>query len=352
MTVDDDVIQVRDLGKLDFIAEGGQGKVFRVPDLSLADCPGGLAYKQYKPGQVTAAGLEKIVSVRSAMNDAERRKLDSIAAWPSRMVKDGTQMTGILMPLIPSRFRHRGTSTFSGESFDKEREIQYLFIAPNRCQALGFPLVNLFQRYAICRELAGALAFLAARKVVFGDVNAKNALFDVGPGRHDGSIMLVDCDAVRISGSGSAVPQLNAPDWEPPKDERSSLTHETDVFKFALFVIRCLSPGQGASTARDPRRLDKLLDAEGQRLLRASLDTNKRARPRAAEWRDYFDNVLNGLPTAPIGSTAPSASPASRGSKVPVGVVASGLTSSETATAPPKVTGWVRDDDGNWVHAD
>ena len=63
--------------------------------------------------------------------------------------------------------------------------------------------------------------------------------------------MLVDCDAVRVRGTMSAVPQLNTPDWEPPVAEQTQLTSYTDVYKYALFVLRCLSPGTNASTARE-----------------------------------------------------------------------------------------------------
>jgi hypothetical protein len=336
MIIEDDVIQTADLGRLDFIAEGGQGKVYRASELSLPDCPGGLAYKQYKPGQVTAAGLEAIVSMRSRLSGPERLHLDSITAWPSRVVKDGGQMTGILMPLIPEDFVHTGVSPRTGIELRKEREIQYLFIPPERCTSLGFPLVNLFQRYAICRELAAALAFLAERRVIFGDINAKNALFRVGPDRASGHIMLVDCDAVRVKGTSGAVPQLNAPDWEPPATEQVSLTHETDVFKFGLFVLRCLSPGPNASTARDPRRLDRLLDADGQRLLRASLGSDRLARPKAAEWANYFTQLSNAQTTP---APTPRASPV---------VTASGLSA---PVVPPSHNGWVKDAAGNWVRA-
>ena len=44
--------------------------------------------------------------------------------------------------------------------------------------------------------MAEALALLAENNVVFGDLNAKNALCKEGPGRFDGDVMLVDCDAL------------------------------------------------------------------------------------------------------------------------------------------------------------
>lgn len=337
---DNDVIERGDLDQLSFIDEGGQGKVYDVHGVNLPDCPGALVYKEYKPGQVTAAGLEAIVSMRSRLSPEERKRLDELAAWPVRLVKEKGQMTGILMPRIPERFFNDGVSARSGQRMHKIREIQYLFIAPGRCTSVGFPLVNLFQRYAICREMASALAFLADHKVVFGDVNAKNALFNVGPPKsHHGEIMLVDCDAVRVSGTASAVKQLNSPDWFPPKPERAFLTHSTDVYKFALFVIRCLSPGPGASAASNPKRVEKVLDAEGLGLVRASLDEDKKKRPQAKDWAAYFTALTEAGPKRT--QTAALKKPA-------------------TDTGPPRAatpeskakTGWVKNEQGMWVRAD
>lgn len=232
----------------------------------------------------------------------------------------------------------------------KEREIQYLFLGAARCAKLGFPLVNLHQRFAICAGMARVFALLHANHVVFGDLNAKNALFSVGPGRRKADVMMVDCDAVRVRGTMSAVPQLNAPDWEPPLAERTQLTHQTDVYKYALFVLRCLSPGTNASTARDPRRVAGVLDSAGQALMSASFSETPGHRPGAAQWADYFAGVR-----APAGqSAAPAQTPAAR-----TPAAAAPQASPPRATGRPApaastatgATGWVRTANGEWVRA-
>ncbi len=332
-----ELIERSELGALEFIAEGGQGKVYRCTQLRLPDFDGRLAFKEYKPGQVTAAGLEAIIAMRSRLSDADRHRLDEMSTWPTRLVREHGRVTGILMPLIRDEYVHVGQS-LTGSVLRKEREIQYLFLAAARCEKLGFPRVNLYQRFAICQALAEALALLAANNVVFGDLNAKNALFKVGPDRFDGDVMLVDCDAVRVRGTMSAVPQLNSPDWEPPEAERTHLTQETDVFKYALFVLRALSPGPNASTARDPRRVDDILDAEGQQLLRTSLSSTRAARPRAADWAAYFARIRSTVPGT--GAPATPAPPATRTAPAP-----------PPAPAAPAGTtgGWTRGPGGDWV---
>jgi hypothetical protein len=161
---------------------------------------------------------------------------------------------------------------------------------------------------------------------VFGDLNAKNELFRLHPAP---TLMLVDCDAVRIRGSAPVVRQLNAPDWAPP--EGAVLSQATDLYKFGLFVVRALSPGPQASTARDPRRVYDILDAEGRALVTQALSATGRERPPAAAWRNYF-----GKRTAPARGT-----PSANGHRAPA----------PAATTPPTTTaGWRRDPQtGRWV---
>lgn len=344
-----ELIDRASLGPLEYIAEGGQGRVFRCTQLRLPDYDGALAFKEYKPGQVTASGLEAIIGVRSRLDDETRHRLDRLSTWPTRLVQENGRVTGILMPLIRDEYVHVGRS-LTGSVLRKEREIQYLFLSAQRCEKLGFPRVNVFQRFVICQELATAFALLAAQNVVFGDLNAKNALFAIGPGHHDASLMLVDCDAVRVRGTMSAVPQLNSPDWEPPVAERTHLTQQTDVYKYGLFVLRCLSPGPQASTARDPRRADGVLDETGQGMLRRTLGENREARPSAQQWADYFAALRHARiagAQAP-GGGATTSTPAAQPGRSPAG------SDSQRAAKPAETerrasTGWRRSPDGSWV---
>lgn len=356
-----ELIERSQLGQLEYIAEGGQGRVYRCLTLQLPDVHHRLAYKEFKAGQLASGGLEAIVGVRARLSAPDRDLLDSHAAWPIRLVRDQGRVVGLLMPLIPDAFVQVGRS-ITGSAMRKEREIQFLFLAANRCAKLGFPLVNLHQRLHLCEQLARVLALLHTNNVVFGDFNAKNALFSVGPGRADAGIMLVDCDAVRVRGTMSAVPQLNTPDWEPPAAERTQLTSYTDVYKYALFVLRCLSPGTNASTARDTRRVTDILDPEGQHLLAASLSETPGHRPSCAQWAEYFARLrsarLAGQPVAPApGSTAIGTGAAGAGA---AGAGAAGATPSApaaTTAAPttpqgaqtPSTGGWHRAPDGSWI---
>ncbi len=283
-----------------------------------------MVYKEYKGNQVSPNGLRAIVGVRSRLDAAARTKLDTMAAWPVRVVRDTGKVCGVVMPLIPdSFFQERVLPT--GRRARGPREVQNLFIEPATAVRLGMPDLSTRQRFAVCRDLAAALELLHGNGVIFGDINAKNALFRLQP---EPTVMLVDCDAVRIRGSAAVVRQLSAPDWDPP--EGAVLTQPTDLYKFGLFVVRVLSPGQQASTARDPQRAFRELDNEGRRLVTAALGSASDARPSAAAWRSYFAKRVTGTGVPQLRGAAPVSAP------------------------PPPVTtsGWRRDaGTGRWVPA-
>ncbi|SER23118.1 hypothetical protein SAMN05216188_10965 [Lentzea xinjiangensis] len=267
------------------IGAGGQAKVFLAPAITLDDVAGPLVYKQYKPGHEPPHGLSAVVARRLRMDVMTRSRLDRLAAWPVRIVEQGGAVSGVLMPLIPSGFFENRVLP-SGQPKRTLREVQHLFIDPGRAARLGMPAPTDAERLTVCRDFAAALHLLHRNELVIGDINAKNAVFrlDARP-----CVVIVDCDAIRIKGAAAVVRQLNAPDWEPPED---TLSQATDLYKFGLFVLRCLGPGPMASVSRDPARADAVLAPEGRKLLRASLSRRPADRPTAQDWGRYLDGLL------------------------------------------------------------
>jgi len=289
----DEVVTTAQLGKLGgFIAQGGQARIYHAPGLTLADAPGPLVFKEYKPGHEPPHGLRKLVAIRNGLDPAERARLAQFAAWPLRVVQDGAQIRGVVMPLIPPAFTQDRKLPGTGKRSSGPREVQNLFISPDRASLVGIPLPGLAERLAICRDLAAALHFVHKRNLVFGDLNAKNELYRTGAKPR---VMLVDCDGIRIKGNMAVVAQLNAPDWDPPE---RLLTQQSDLYKYGLFVLRCLGTGDQLSTTRDPRRADPALNGYGKQLLRAALSAVPGERTTAQQWGRYFD----GKPPVPTQS--------------------------------------------------
>jgi hypothetical protein len=294
-----------------------------VHSLRLPDVAGEIVYKHYHAGHQPPHGLRAIVRARRKLAAPVRARLDGVASWPARVVIEQGAVCGVVMPLIPNSFFDRRRLP-SGKVRTLPREVQGLFVGPETAARAGLVYPDTTDRLAVCRDLAGALALLHEHGLVFGDVNAKNALFRIGT---TPSVMLVDCDAVRIRGTAPVVQQLNAPDWVPP--EGAVLTQATDLYKLGLFVLRALSPGPQPSTSRNPQRVRYVLDAEGRRLLGAALADLGRLRPEAAEWESYFARRTGSSPV-PDQVTAGSAS----------------------RPAPATTSGWRRDPaTGRWVPA-
>ncbi|WP_033430021.1 protein kinase family protein [Saccharothrix syringae] len=283
-----------DLGALgDQLGKGGEATVFDLPDLALPDAPGPLVYKRYRTPP-ESHGLRRVVASREALDDTGRARLDGLAAWPVRVVEEHGRAAGVVLPRIPAPFFDRVLRN-SGVKHSL-REVQNLFVAPDRALKVGRPAPDARQRLRVCLDFASGLAFLHEElKVVFGDLNAKNAVFrlDARP-----MVMFIDCDAVRPAGVVAVVRQLNAPDWDPPGAERDVLSRATDHYKLGLFVLRCLTPGPQGSTNRDPGRAAGVLDAEGLAMLRRALGTDPAARPTAREWEQRLRRLL-GEATAP-----------------------------------------------------
>jgi hypothetical protein len=167
--------------------------------------------------------------------------------------------------------------------------VQFLFIPPDKALRLGTPIPSPQERLTICRDFAATLAYLHDELgVVFGDINARNAVFrlDAEP-----TVMFVDCDAVRVRGDMAAGPQLNAPDWDPPEGA-SPLGLKTDLYKLGLFVLRCITPAAGSSVNTDPAQARGALDATGLAMLREALRGRPDDRPSAQAWNRYLRRAL------------------------------------------------------------
>ncbi|GAA2962453.1 serine/threonine protein kinase [Actinokineospora diospyrosa] len=284
------------LGRLGpMIGKGGQAQVYLAPAVGFPDVPS-VVYKKYRPGHSPPGGLDQLVARRLRLDPATRARLDSLTAWPLRVVADDAGVHGVLVRLIPDSF-FQDRVLPGGDAVRSLRELQFLLIDPARASRLGMPAPTTAQRALVCRDFAAAVHLLHKLDIVIGDINPTNAVFrlDQRP-----TAMLVDCDAVRVRGSAAVVAQLDMPDWEAPERLPSQAT---DLYKLGLVVLRCLAPGAGGSVSRDLSRAADVLDREGRGLLAAALGRDAAARPSAQTWGRYFDRVLAGVSAPVPGST-------------------------------------------------
>ncbi len=209
------VIERAKLGPRTRIGQGGQGVVYRAPNVK-TKFAASMVYKEYKPAAVAEMDFTALAAmpalVEQSLSYAQAERLVSIAAWPCALVEDGGTPTGFVMPAIPDEF-FISLTTVKGVS-STTAEFQHLLNHSSVLAARGIALDDV-QRYTLLREVASGLAFLHRHGVCVGDISPKNLLFSLTP--HE-AVYFIDCDAMRINGV-SALPQVETPGWDTPAGE-------------------------------------------------------------------------------------------------------------------------------------
>lgn len=283
-------IEKAELGTLVKIAEGGQAIIYRLPDLHLGDdVP--LVAKLYRSKvlPIPRVGLARLVKFRMDQDPKVRAQLDRYYNWPIRVVIERGQAVGCVVPLLLDRFFHDFTS-LTGRPSRRVVEVQHLFVPESRNRQVGLAHANHTQRLSVCYEAARAYAILHSTGMVYGDMNARNLLVSLRP--HP-TVVFVEGDALRRSGSSAVVPQVQTPDWFVPEMAKAQ-SEQTDCYKLGLLILRTLTPGPGSSINRDPETIGDKLDRDGRQLLRRALGNSRDHRPHAREWANHFRETLIG----------------------------------------------------------
>ena len=230
------VIERAKLGPRTKIGQGGQGVVYRAPNVK-TKFAASMVYKEYKPAAVAEMDFTALAAmpalVEQSLSYAQAERLVSIAAWPCALVEDGGTPTGFVMPAIPDEF-FISLTTVKGVS-STTAEFQHLLNHSSVLAARGIALDDV-QRYTLLREVASGLAFLHRHGVCVGDISPKNLLFSLTP--HE-AVYFIDCDAMRINGV-SALPQVETPGWDTPAGEELATIY-SDAYKLGLLALRLVA---------------------------------------------------------------------------------------------------------------
>jgi len=186
--------------KVDFakpLGEGGAAEVFR------CTTPTGerRIFKRYNADslkRLDVCALYHIIAFPEKLNTDDQLRLTQLCAWPEAVVKSDDQVVGVLMREAPAMF----FIPRKGES--EPRHFSRLAVREDRSTRGGYPYYDFPQKIARLGSLLSALRFLHSIDVVIGDLQWNNVLTtDTNP---------TDC-----------------------------FSATTDMFKFSLMVIRCLS---------------------------------------------------------------------------------------------------------------
>lgn len=293
------------LGRREDVAAGAFGMVFRVSDLHPI-VSGRLAYKKFTCDvRRQARSAERAVQFRDGLSAADRNMLDSFAAWPLALVSDGSgAICGFVMPLLALEFFCDQLDPDTMKMTSKPREMSWLITTAKQRDAAKIDLegIELTDRLMLLAKLVYAIGWLHKNGWVFGDLSFKNVAFAVNPL----AIQLIDCDGT-AEACNLTRQQYSTPFWDPPEcpnvgqGSGGSQLQDciSDVYKLALAIVRCLTPGKGASQARSINRIVDELDASGRDLLARALSSDRTARPTAKEIYAYLHGVVSQRVAAP-----------------------------------------------------
>jgi hypothetical protein len=291
-----------DLKKLELINAGSFGKVYRVENFLLPGDTAPLAFKEFTTEHDSqAAAATAAVAFRAGLPPVEQAELDKYSAWPRELVEERPdQVCGFLMPLLPKEFFCRLIDPDTGLPVPKPRHMSWLIAGKATLleSRIDLPAVTHEERLFLMAQLAYAVGWLHKRRWVFGDLSFNNVVFAVGPPQ----IMLIDCDGAAALDDRDRK-QYSTPFWVPPEiriDPQEELQDpETDTYKTALAILRCLTPWRGASNSSNPVRLKNELDGEGIELITRALEKDPSDRPTTRDLYSYLRRVTLPLVAIP-----------------------------------------------------
>jgi serine/threonine protein kinase len=315
------------LGALTKIGQGGQGVVYRAPNVK-TKFAASMVYKEYKPQSRAEIDFDALAAMPALVEDSltytQAERLVSVAAWPCVLVEDRGASTGFVMPAIPDEF-FIPLKTVKGVS-KAAAEFQHLLNHPAVLEARGIDIDDA-RRYSLLREVASGLAFLHEHGVCVGDISPKNLLFSLTP--HPG-VYFIDCDAMCINGV-SALPQVETPGWEVSAGEELATVY-SDSYKLGLLALRLLAGDHGTTNvAHLPATAPALL----RQVISDTLGKAPRQRPLPQAWSYVLGHAIEQAQHQQ--KTASSAPPTSRPPTAPPPPVVHSRPTGR-ASAPPSGT--------------
>jgi serine/threonine protein kinase len=272
------------LGTLSKIGQGGQGVVYRAPNVK-TKFAASMVYKEYKTQARTDIDFTALAAmpalVEESLTYSQAQRLISIAAWPCAIIENAGTPTGFVMPAIPDEF-FISLTTVKGVS-TSAAEFQHLLNHPSVLAARGIILDDA-QRFTLLRETASALAFLHKHGVCVGDISPKNLLFSLTP--HE-AVYFIDCDAMRIN-TVSALPQVETPGWNAPSGEELATIY-TDSYKLGLLALRLIT---GDHDTTNPQHLPATTPTQLRQIITDTLTNPPHQRPLPEAWTYVLGNAI------------------------------------------------------------
>lgn len=216
------------------LGEGGAAEVFRceTPDKQPRILK---LYREEALADVDFEALQHTIDWPAALAEEDRTRLLAMSAWPQALVVDGESAVGILMPEAPEIYflRRNGKS--------EPRHLIRIAVTKERAEKGGYEYFDFPQKIARLGHVLAALQFLHSIGIVVGDLQFNNLLttgvHTAGGTRTD--VYFLDCDSFIVDGR-AGLTNMDPISWRP-RYHTQGFSRTTDLFKFALMVIRSLS---------------------------------------------------------------------------------------------------------------
>lgn len=230
--------------RIDVSARLGEGGAAEVHRCKTAD-GGRMVLKRYTEEGLKgldAAALRDLIDWPARIGVEARDKLMAMSAWPQAVVVNGPDVIGVLMDEAPTRFFR----TRDGEL--RPRHFSIVAVRKEQAEKRGYPYYDFPQKIARLGHLLAELQFLHSNGIVVGDLQTNNILTTSPEPDSTGVVttenFMLDCDSFIVNGR-AAFPPMDPINTRPPYpvEGHSAIT---DLYKFALLTIRCLSENLAA----------------------------------------------------------------------------------------------------------
>jgi hypothetical protein len=265
------------------LGEGGAAELHR------CTTPDGAAmvikrYNEDARANLDVEALRRLIQWPATLGPADRQRLMSICAWPQAVVVEDGSVIGVVMPVAPAKFFLHRKGKLEPCHFTR------IAVRQDDAQKRGYPYFDFPHKIARLGHLLSELEFLHSKGIVIGDLQPNNILTTAPQPDNTGNLStenyLVDCDSFIVEGR-PAFPPMDPMSTRPPYNY-DGFSATTDLYKFALLVIRCLSEHLAADAIHfdkytrilpraDFLKLEKLLTSPAPGLTSAGLGNLARA---------------------------------------------------------------------------
>lgn len=211
----------------------------------------GWLYKEYL-GPLPAAEadrLKRLVELTAEMTSVQRDIVGRHVSWPyRRVVSEEGQVVGVLLPAAPDAYQHTWTLS-GGRTKRRPLEVDVLALPESEQARRGLPTQSLQPRFKVCASMAAVGSLFESKGIVYLDWSYSNVFWSP----QEQSAYVIDMDGC----SFGPRPQIHQPGWDDPLVPSGLAGNESDRYRLALLVARCLT-GERADAKSTRVKLNSL----------------------------------------------------------------------------------------------